>query len=132
MVGKSKTLMNLRRSGLLLDSWSWTPALDGVWEGSGGDYFSPLVDPVSGELPVVGGHSPGDLRGVELVLEGEVVPHVDVGGGAEVDHYLGEGEVTNGDNDRTLASSPSSKALAWWAEKVAAVWYSLTWNGCMA
>ena len=120
--------MNLRRSGLLLDSWSWTPALDGVGEGSGGDYSSALVDPVSGELPVVGGHPPGDLRGVELVLEGEVVPHVDVGGGAEVDHYLGEGEVTNGDNDRTLASSPSSKALAWWAEKVAAVSYSLTCN----
>ena len=115
-----------------MDSRSWIPVLDGVGEGSGGDYFSPLVDPVSGELSVVGGHSPGDLRGVQLVLEGEVVPHVAVGGGAEVDHYLGECEVTGGDNDRTLASSPSSKALAWWAEKVAAVWYSLTWNVRMA
>ena len=124
--------MNLKRSGLIVDSRYWIPALDGVGEGSGGDYFSRLVDSVSGELSVVGGHSPRDLWGVELVLEGEVVPHVDVGGGAEVDHYLGECEVTNGHNDRTLASSPSSKALAWWAEKVAAVWYSLTWNGCMA
>ena len=110
---------------------SWIPALDGVGEGGGGDYFGPLIDPVSGELLAgVGGHSPGDLRGVQLVLEGEVVPHVDVGGGAEVDHYLDKDDPGDMCRQRQdcLASSPSSKALAWWAEKVAAVSYSLTCN----
>ena len=76
------------------------PAVDGVGEGVAGDGGGGRGDPVPGELlPRGGGHPPGDHRhmgggppgqlgGVELVVQGEVVPHVDVWGGAEVDHQL--------------------------------------------